>query len=111
MQTYTPPMRQREAPEAPSFAHACGKGFLAAHPCLCLAFALTVCVLGARLAAAEPVNQTNAAAERLVMATSSGSVQPIDWRHRIEASELAQSGKGVWTSPIVKAALPFNELI
>ena len=45
------------------------------------------------------------------MATSSGSVQPIDWRHRIEASELAQSGKGVWTSPIVKAALPFNELI
>ena len=45
------------------------------------------------------------------MATASGSVKPIDWRHRIEAKELAPSGKGVWTSPLVQAAFPFNELI
>src|ERR1022692_2715597 len=110
MQTYTPPRPQREAPEAPSFDHAGGKGCLATPWRHCLAFALAACVLGARSAAAEPTNQTNAASGRLVMAMASGTVKPIDWRHRIEASELAQSGKGVWASPLVKAAFPFNEL-
>ena len=37
--------------------------------------------------------------------------EPIDWRHRIEAKELARSATGTWTSPLVAAAFPFNELI
>jgi hypothetical protein len=45
------------------------------------------------------------------MAIAPGTVKPIDWRHRIEAKALARSGKGSWTSPLVKAAFPFNELI
>ena len=45
------------------------------------------------------------------MAVAPGAVKPIDWRHRIEAKALARSGKGAWTSPLVKAAFPFNELI
>jgi Peptidase_C39 like family len=51
------------------------------------------------------------AASPLVMATLPGSVKPIDWRHRLEARELARSGKGVWISPLVKAAFPFDQLI
>ena len=45
------------------------------------------------------------------MAVAPGAVKPIDWRHRIEAKALTRSGKGAWTSPLVKAAFPFNELI
>ena len=89
MHTYNPPPRQR----------------------LCLAFSLAACVFGANLAAAEPTNQTDAAAAPLVMATPPGAVQPIDWRHHIEARELAPSEKGAWTSPLVKAAFPFDQLI
>jgi hypothetical protein len=63
------------------------------------------------LADAEPTNQIHEAAAPLRLATTSGSVQPIDWRHRIEAKELVASGKGVWISPLVHAAFPFNELI
>jgi hypothetical protein len=51
------------------------------------------------------------AASPLVMATLPGSVKPIDWRHRLEARELARSEKGAWTSPLVKAAFPFDQLI
>ena len=45
------------------------------------------------------------------MATVPGAAKPIDWRHRIEATELTGSEKGAWTAPLVKAAFPFNELI
>jgi hypothetical protein len=89
MQTYTPPQPRR----------------------LCLTFSLAACVIGARLAAAEPTNHTDAAAAPLVVATAPGAVQPIDWRHRLEARELASSGKGAWTSPLVQAAFPFDQLI
>ena len=78
---------------------------------LCLAFSLAVCLISAKSAAAEPTNQTDAAEAPLVMAVAPGAVKPIDWRHRIEAKALTRSGKGAWTSPLVKAAFPFNELI
>jgi hypothetical protein len=78
---------------------------------LCLASSLAVCLTSAKSAAAEPTNQTDTAAEPLVMAVAPGAVKPIDWRHRIEAKALARSGNGTWTSPLVKAAFPFNELI
>ena len=45
------------------------------------------------------------------MAVAPGAPKPIDWRHRIEAKALSRSGNGTWTSPRVKAAFPFNELI
>jgi hypothetical protein len=47
----------------------------------------------------------------LGVATVPGAAKPIDWRHSIKANALARSGKGTWTSPLVKAAFPFNELI
>ncbi|MGD0258722.1 MAG: C39 family peptidase [Verrucomicrobiota bacterium] len=67
--------------------------------------------MGAKSAEAEPANRTDAAAAPLGTATPLGPVAPIDWRHRIEARELARSGKGAWTSPLVKAGFPFDELI
>ncbi len=42
---------------------------------------------------------------------TSDRAKPIDWRHRIEAKDLARSATGTWTSPLVAAAFPFNELI
>jgi len=63
------------------------------------------------MAGAEPTNRTDAAVASLGTATPPGAVQPIDWRHRTEARELARSGKGAWTSPLVKAGFPFDELI
>jgi len=89
MKNYTPPQRRR----------------------LCLTFSLAACVFGARLAAADPTNQTDAAAAPLVVATAPGAVQPIDWRHRLEAKQLTPLEKGAWTSPLVKAAFPFDQLI
>ena len=78
---------------------------------LCLVSSLAVCFFGAKSPAAEATNQTDAAEAPLVMAVPPGGAKPIDWRHRIEAKSLTRSGKGAWTSPLVKAAFPFNELI
>src|ERR1035437_4588768 len=78
---------------------------------LCLASSLAVCLFGAKSPAAEPTNLTDAAEAPLVMAVAPGAVKPIDWRHRIEAKALTRLGKGAWTSPLVKAAFPFDELI
>ena len=90
-----------------------GKGCLAASRRLCLAFSfsLAACVFGSKLAQAETTNQIAAAATPLAAATARRSIKPIDWRHHIEAKALAHSGKGTWTSPLVKAAFPFNELV
>ena len=90
-----------------------GKGCLAASRRLCLAFSLSLatCVFGSKLAQAEAANQIVAAATPLAAATPRRSIKPIDWRHHIEAKALAHSGKGTWTSPLVKAAFPFNELV
>ena len=35
----------------------------------------------------------------------------IDARHRIESSQFEQTGEREWTSPVVQAAFPFEELI
>jgi hypothetical protein len=111
MQHDTSQPRQREAREVPAFDNVRGKGWLAGRRRLCLAFSLAACVLGAKGAEAEPTNRTDAVAAPLGTATPSGAVAPIDWRHRTETKELARSGKGVWTSPLVKAGFPFDVLI
>ncbi len=76
-----------------------------------LAGSLAACLLGASLAQAEPTDRTDTAAAPLGTASCPALVQPIDWRHRIEARELTRSGKGTWTSPLLKAAFPFNQFI
>ena len=84
---------------------------MAARQFLGLAFSIAACVLSANPAAAAPANQTDTAATPLVLATAPGAAKPIDWRHHLEARALARTGKGAWTSPLVKAAFPFDQLI
>lgn len=36
---------------------------------------------------------------------------PLDWRHRIPASDFEKTAKGEWTSPLVQPAFPFEELV
>ena len=67
--------------------------------CLCLALAIAQCALGASIVKAAPP------------VPAPGTVKPLDWRHRLETNQWAQSDKNVWTTPLVKAAFPFNELI
>ena len=111
MHNYTPPPRQRGSRKDSSLEPVRAKGCLAARRRLCLAFALATCLLGANSAQAQPTNPAESDAASLVMATVPGAAKPIDWRHRIEATELTGSEKGAWTAPLVKAAFPFNELI
>src|ERR1035441_9826539 len=111
MHNYIPPTRQRGSRKDPSLQPVRAKGGLATRRRLCLAFALATCLLGAKSALAQPTNPAESDSASLVMATVLGAAKPIDWRHRIEAAKLTRSGNGAWTSPIVKAAFPFNELI
>ncbi len=109
MKTELPLSFQHQASKVSLFNPAHWKGCYVTPWILCLALAPAVCEVEARSAEAGPTNRADPV---VAVATATGTVaaRPIDWRHRIEAKELARSGKGAWTSRLVKAEFPFNEL-
>lgn len=111
MKTYPPVPSQRQKSIVPSSNRARGKSGLTLPRCLCLALSLINGVSGVKAVDAAPTNGTETAVASSATATRSGTLQPIDWRHRIETNEWAGAERGAWTSPLVKAAVPFNELI
>ena len=111
MKAYPPPPHRGQRFRVLASNEARGNGSGAAFRGLCLALPLVIGSLGANLAEAQSASPAAAPAAPAVGAAVQGRVKPIDWRHRIEARELSEAGQGCWTSPVVQAAFPFNELI